>query len=199
MHFGKLLTVGPDVFRGFWKKAKMEWSIGHMEVILEMYRMTWTFASMDLFGQIALLTLLFKVNSLKPLFGSAYSLKSPDWCSVWLLFFIKVSSPLYISLDKVTQRFLFGRGETCISAHWNVDEGWCARGNFLQDKNIERIIIIFFALHHVTIASNWTHTSLPIVKNWTRCKVQLLHLSILPCTSYSCGTYFLVRKWLLML
>lgn len=84
MHFGELLTMGPDAFRGFWKKAKMEWNIGHMEVILEMYHMTWTFASMDLSGQIVLLTLLFKVNFLKHSFWNAYSLQLPDWCRVWL-------------------------------------------------------------------------------------------------------------------
>lgn len=40
-----------------------------------------------------------------------------------IVFFMKVASLLYVSLDKVTQRFLFCRSETCISAHWNVDEG----------------------------------------------------------------------------
>lgn len=157
MHFGKLLTMGPDAFRGFWKKAKIEWNIGHMEVILGMYHMTWTFASMDLSGQIVLLTLLFKVNFFEPSIWNAYSLQLPDWRSVWLfVFLMKVATLLYVSLDKLTQRFLFGRSETCISAHWNVVEGWRARGNFLQDKKIERIIIIFYTLHHMTIASIWT-------------------------------------------
>lgn len=31
--------------------------------------------------------------------------------------------------------------------------------------------------------------------NWTRWKLQLVNLSILPFMSYSCGPYFLMRKW----
>lgn len=99
MHFGKLLTMGPDAFRGFWKKAKMEWSIGLMEVILEMYHMTWTFASMDLSGQIVLLTLLFKVNFSIPSIWNAYSLQLPDWSRMCdCLFSLSKSLPCFTLL-----------------------------------------------------------------------------------------------------
>lgn len=54
--------------RGFWKKAKMEWSTGRTEVTLVTFPMIWTFVWMGLFGLTVPLILPLKVLLMTPLY-----------------------------------------------------------------------------------------------------------------------------------